>query len=39
MRAEVETVATIVDIKYQNIIVEEMIKHKDRVRMSICTGY
>lgn len=31
MRAEVETVATIVDIKYQNIIVQEMIEQKDRV--------
>ena len=31
MRAEVETVASIVDIKYQNIIVQEMIEQKDRV--------
>ena len=31
MRAEVETVATIVDIKYQNIIVQEMIEQKSRV--------
>lgn len=39
MRAEVETKATIINIKYQNIIVQEMIEHKDRVCMSVCTGY
>ncbi len=31
MRPERETVAAIVDIKYQNIIVELMIQEKDRV--------
>ena len=37
MRAEVETVATIVDIKYQNIIVQEMIEQKQRVHLCMCT--
>ena len=36
MRAEVETVAAIVDIKYQNIVVQEMIEQKDRVCVSVC---
>ena len=31
MRPEHETVASIVDIRYQNIIVETMIKHVDEV--------
>lgn len=31
MRAEVESLATVLNIKYQNIIVEEMIEHKDKV--------
>ena len=31
MRPEVETVATINNIKYQNIIVEMMIDEKDKV--------
>ena len=35
MRAEVETVATIVDIKYQNIIVQEMIEQKSRVHLFV----
>ena len=35
MRAEVETVATIVDIKYQNLIVQEMIEQKDRVSLYV----
>ena len=32
MRPEIESVATIVDIKYQNIIVEEMVDHVDAVK-------
>ncbi len=32
MRPEIESVATIVDIKYQNIIVEEMVEHYDMVK-------
>ena len=32
MRPERESVATIVNIKYQNIIVEEMIDHVEVVR-------
>ena len=31
MRPEHETVASIVDIRYQNIIVETMIQHYDKV--------
>ena len=33
MRPERESVATIVDIKYQNIIVEEMIEQMSKVRV------
>lgn len=32
MRSELESVAAIVDIKYQNIIVEEMIANMDMVK-------
>ena len=35
MRAELETVATIVDIKYQNLIVQELIEQKDRVCLHV----
>ena len=37
MRPEHETVASIVDIRYQNIIVETMIKHVDEVNRCTCT--
>ena len=36
IRPEVETVASIKDIKYQNIIVEIMIDEKDRVCVCVC---
>ena len=41
MRPERESVATIVDIKYQNIVVEEMIEQMDKVssRSSILREY
>lgn len=35
MRPEHETVASIVDIRYQNIIVESLIQHYDRVRIHL----
>ena len=36
IQREVETVASIKDIKYQNIIVEIMIDEKDRVCVCVC---
>lgn len=38
MRPERESVATIVDIKYQNIIVEEMIEQMELVSQPVCVG-
>uniref|UniRef100_A0A7N6FGJ5 Rho-type GTPase-activating protein 26 n=1 Tax=Anabas testudineus TaxID=64144 RepID=A0A7N6FGJ5_ANATE len=36
LRPQEETVAAIMDIKFQNIVVEILIEHHDRVRGSIC---
>ena len=38
MRPERESVAAIVDIKYQNIIVEMMIVERERVRLAVGGG-